>query len=196
MVWLNRSLAVCLAASMLALGCNPSSNYMRATGPLTAPRSNEAQIVFVRDSVLGSAIVLTIIDDKGNFIGESTANSHFASTLPPGKYTFIAWGEGTHAMRANVAAGKRYYVEVSPHMGAWSARFHLFAAKPKTERYKSVRESMASTETIAPLKEEGQAYVNGRATDRADAIRKGMARLAEYTPAELAERTLEESDGE
>jgi hypothetical protein len=181
---------------MFALGCNASSNYMGPAGPLTRPRSGEAQIVFVRDSALGSAVVLTIVDEKGNFVGESTAHSHFAVTVPPGKYTFIAWGEGTHAMRANVAPGKRYYVEVSPDMGVWSARFHLLAAKPNTEKWRSVHESMAGTEPTAPLQAQGQAYVSGRAADRADAIRKGLARLAGYTPAELAERTLEESDGE
>lgn len=185
-----------LAGSFMALsGCAATSRYM-VKGTEYAPVTPEvAQVVFVRPSGFARAIAATIVDSQGRFIGDSIPNSRFAVNFAPGEYTFIAWGEGTHSLKASLAAGKTYYIEVAPVMGVWAARFHLKALKPGGKNWDQLQDWLRESTPHTVQTAEGQQYVDGRREDAQDAITKGVARFAEYTPEEAAERTLAPSDG-
>lgn len=188
--------SVLVLGAGLALGaCAASSDYMRPGKPVGSAPGDMAQLVFVRPSSFAKGLTVVVLDAKGHFIGDSAPGSHFVVQVPSGEHTFIAWGEGTHSLKANVAAGKTYYVEVAPVMGVWSARFHLKALKPGSEKWVKVKEWIADTEPFDPMITEGQALVDRRREDAQDAITKGVARFAEYDAEELAERTLAPSDG-
>lgn len=176
--------------------CGATSDFMRPTpGMAKMSQSNgKAQIVFVRPSSFAKGILLTIIDSSGNFVGDSQPGSHFAIEVEPGEHVFIGWGEGTHALKANVEGGKTYFVEVAPKMGIWAARFHLLAIKPTTENWADRVEWMAETQTLVVNQAAGQQYhIRG---DRAnDPLSKGMEQLNSYNAEELDDRTLSPSDG-
>ena len=87
-----------------------------------APDPALAKVVFIRHSRLGGAIVVTILVQKGRYLGESEADSNFTVKMPPGDYVLASWSESTPAMRASLAAGRVYYVLVDPEMGWGSAR--------------------------------------------------------------------------
>ncbi|MEK7704219.1 MAG: hypothetical protein AAB426_04615 [Myxococcota bacterium] len=184
-----------IAGLSLASAC-ASSQYMRPAATLAPQAADMARVVFLRPSSMAGGITLTIVDDKGRFIGDSTPGSRFAADVTPGEHAFIAWGEGTHSMKARLASGKTYYVEVSPHMGAWSARFHLTAVKRGSASLGKLPDWLRETEQLEVLGAEGQRYVDGRRGTIEEVIQKGLARFAEYDEEERRERTLDPEDGQ
>ena len=190
----TRLSAVLVFASLLG-GCAAQSRFMRPGAEFPPVPSDAARVVFIRPSSFAFGVVVTIVDSEGRFIGDSSAKSRFAASLPAGEYTFVAWGEGTHSLKANIVAGRTYYVEVAPVLGVWSARFHLKAIKATTRNWPNLQVWLRDTSPRDVLQEEGQAYVAGRREAADDAIRKGVARFAEYNAEETDDRTLEPDDG-
>src|SRR5689334_11749984 len=120
---------VLVVVALTALtGCSFSAPHMRpaASGAIT-PDPAAATVVFVRPSRIGGAITSVIATTDGRFLGESQAKSYFVARLPPGDHLLVSWSESTPAMRASLAAGMIYYVEVAPKMGWGSARIQLLA---------------------------------------------------------------------
>jgi hypothetical protein len=195
---LRRSWMVGLCVVALsAAGCSASSEYMR---PVAAPQpvkpvADEATVVFVRPSSFGSALKQTILDGKGQFLGEALPSSRFAVKMPPGEHTFIVWAENTGAVKANLAAGKVYFVEVSLSMGALSARADLLPIKPGSESWGKLEEWLADTEMFDPDTSGGQAYLSERKEDVDERIKRAREHLANYDGDDLAEHTLAPADG-
>src|SRR5688500_8455849 len=131
---MRRALAVLIAAASMLVGCGAGSDYMRpGAAPKLEAEAETARVVFLRPSGFASAIKTTILDGHGQFLGDSLPTSYFVVDLPAGEHVFVAWAENTSALRAKLAPGKVYYVEVSPKMGAWSARVGLLALSPRSE---------------------------------------------------------------
>jgi hypothetical protein len=184
-----------LAAVVLAsAACGVKSPYMKPNAsPVGAAPSDSAQIVFVRP--LGGPLV-SILDSQGHYVGDSLPESHFAVTVPPGEHTFVAWSEGTHAMKANVAAGKTYYVEVLAVPGVWGARFHLKAIKSSLKSWPKLEDWMKKTMPHEVMQADGQAKVVDAKKAKADeTIAKGLQVFSKYDQKEADERTLAPSDG-
>ncbi|NUO53821.1 MAG: hypothetical protein HOV80_33670 [Polyangiaceae bacterium] len=183
--------------AFLVSGCAASSDYMRPleVPRMPAPSSDRATVIFVRPSSFAGSLLVTVLDDKGQFIGDALPSSWFFTSVEPGEHTFISWAENTAALRAKLAPGKLYFVEVDVKLGALSARAHLKALGPKSEAWEErdawLRDS-TQLEVDAPS---GQAYLDGRREDVEERIRRAHDALAKYSPAELADRTLAPADG-
>lgn len=191
----NRSVFLAAPVALLLAGC-ASSDYMRtASGPVAAPAADSATVVFLRPSGMGTAIRTTILDNNGTFLGDTLSSSYFAVKVPPGDHVFLAWAENTAALKATLAAGRTYYVKVSPRMGALSARMQLLAIKRGGEDWPKVKEWMGKKHLEADAAR-GQAFLDGRKDDVAKRIARANEILKEYDPKELEERTLLEADGE
>jgi hypothetical protein len=166
-----------------------------APAPAFAPAHGVATVAFLRPSGLGSAITFMIIDHNGRFLGDSTAGASFSVQLPPGEYLFIAEGENTAVMHANLGAERLYYIEVVPKMGLLSARVGLEPIKPGTDAWRKLPETIPDTTRLVPLFREGQAAIDATP----DVIQKRIATAKEkwagYSPAERVELGLEPADG-
>jgi len=199
-VWVNRRLsgiAGGLALAVSVAACTATSDYMmqpRVPVALVAP-PDAALVVFLRPSGYGRAVATTILDDSGRFLGDSIGETQFAVSLPPGKHVFLSWAENTAPLRADLLPGRVYYVEVSPRMGFWSTRVQLIALTPRSEHWSYVSEWLRDTTQLIPNGSAGQAYLNGRAEDVAERIRRARERLTQLDPQELDERTLLPEDG-
>ena len=196
---LRRSWIVGLGAlALTTAGCfSASSDYMR---PVASPQSvkpvaDQATVVFVRPSGFGGALKQTILDGKGQFLGDSLPSSRFAVKMPPGEHTFIVWAENTNAVKANLAAGKVYFVEVSLSMGALSARADLIPVKPGSEAWNDLDEWLADTEVFEPDTAGGQAYLSERKEDVDERIKRAQEHLAKYEGEDLALHTMAPGDG-
>jgi len=200
----SRLLRSALPAALLTLaaggsaGCAASSEYMvkmkgARTGIERSP--DAATVVFVRPSSYAAALGCTVLDGNGRYLGDALPSSYFAVKVRPGSHVFIAWAENTAALRATVEAGKIYFVEVSSKMGMFTARMHLLAIAPGTDSWKKVDEWLAESEAYAPDEPRGQAYLKKRAADTGERIDRANKILSEYSPSELAERTLTPTDG-
>jgi hypothetical protein len=191
---LRRSFLSLLALTALG-GC--ASKYMfRSETPLhIAPRSDAATVVFVRPSSFGAAVHPTIFDERGRFLGESEASSHFVAEVSPGEHTFVVWAENTGPIHANLAPGRVYFVEVAMKPGAFQPRAHLLAIAPRTESWASVREWMADTKPTVADHDAGQAYLDTRKEDVAERLHRAAEAFAELDDEERDARTLHPNDG-
>lgn len=190
-------LALTIATLALMLtGCSATSQYMVKAKSHAIDRSPDmATVVFIRPSNYAAAQLTTILDSKGRFLGDALPSSYFAVKVPPGEHVFISWAENTAALRANVAAGKIYFVEVSSKLGWMSARMHLLALGPNTDNWKHIDEWLGECTPYAPDEAQGQGYLKKRAADTGERIDRALDALSKYDAAELAERTLVPTDG-
>jgi hypothetical protein len=189
--------ALLLAMAIPLAGCSASSEYMReAAAPKLEAPSDKATVIFIRPSGYAAGIATTILDEKGHFLGDSLAETYFVAQVAPGKQTFIAWAENTAALTATLEAGKTYYVEVSPKMGAWSARVHLLALTPRSENWGELRGWLAESKYMQVDQRGGQAYLDSRKEDVAAKLQDAREVLSEYDAEELAARTLRAEDGQ
>lgn len=178
-------------------GCSAHSDYMQPVQApkLPTPASDKATVVFVRPSGFGSAILVTVLDDKGKFMGDSLPSSYFVRTLDPGDYLFISWAENTDGLKAHLEPGKVYFVEVEIKMGALSARSHLKALKPKSENWPKREEWLTESTQLSVDEGGGQAYLERRKEDVTERIRRAHEAMTKYDPEETGERTLVAADG-
>lgn len=86
------------------------------------PPAGKAMIIFVRSSGGGGVANYTLLDGKGNFVGELPAKGHTKYVTDAGHRTFIVWAENTTMVEADIAADKTYYVR--------SARAHGLVVRP------------------------------------------------------------------
>jgi hypothetical protein len=177
-------------------GCSASSQYMHEVKtPMPQARPDAATVIFMRPSSYASALTTTIFDERGRFYGDSLPESYFAVSVEPGEHIFISWAENTGALRASLAAGRIYFVEVAPKVGVLSARVHLLAITPQRESWGKLREWLGSSKHLEPDLAGGQRYLNGRNEDVTERIRRAYDAVQNYSVEERAERTLRPEDG-
>lgn len=199
---MSRLKLVVLASVLFVFGC--ASNPMKISNDVAvaAPKGNEAQIVFMRDSFVGSAInasLYELTDGDPVFIGIISNGTKIVHKVSPGKHTFMVVSEAADFMEAELLAGKTYYSLATPRMGAWKARFSLWPIKadPGSEYNTSSSDFTAwkNGTKVAVNSSEAQAWY---AANKASII----AKKNDYWPVwqkksdeDLAKRSLSPEDG-
>jgi hypothetical protein len=109
----------------LGLGACGGAKMLKADQE-PAVKQDEAMLVFMRSSFVGSAISASVFDVSGaenKFIGIVNNGTKVAYPVKPGKHVFMVVSEAADFMEAAVVPGKTYYAMVTPRIGAWKARF-------------------------------------------------------------------------
>jgi len=128
--WLKFT-SIMIVVLLFFVGCAGSSKYMRVVPDQQVsyiPNDDESVIIFMRPQTLGFAIQSSVFDistDENKLVGIVSAKKKVAYRTEPGKHFFMVVGESADFMKADIMAGKTYYVLVNPRMGAWKARFSL-----------------------------------------------------------------------
>lgn len=190
------SLSVLVTVLATLTGCVIKAPHMRpAASGAISPDPAAATVVFVRHSILGSAITSVIATTQGRFLGESQAKSYFAAKLPPGEHLLVSWSESTPALRATLAAGMIYYVEVAPKMGWGSARIQLIALGPRRPSWVELPGWLREGEALEADLAGGAALLQERAGKFAERVRAAEASYQGYSAEDREERTLRADDG-
>jgi hypothetical protein len=109
-----------LVLSTLLVGCAfTPSQMVRATA---APQldAGKALLTFLRPSNYGGAVSFGIWDSE-QFLGELKGESSVSCLVSPGEHVFLAKAENWAVTKAQLAAGKRYYLLMRPRMGIMKA---------------------------------------------------------------------------
>jgi hypothetical protein len=125
-MYTRRTLGLALGSSVLLALAGCGSTVMVKSDKAIKVSQGEAQMVFMRASMLGGAITAAVYDVTGpeaKFIGLIDHSSKLAYPVSPGEHTFMVVSEAADFMKATVSAGKTYYALVTPRPGAWRARF-------------------------------------------------------------------------
>ena len=155
-------------------GC--SSSMMKPAEVIQA--SPEYAVVnFLRPSSFGGAIMFGMWD-RENLVGILTSKNYIQYKARPGEHIFLARAENWSVIKANVLAGKTYYVLASPRMGWGKARVSLEVLKPDDKR---IDEWMASLKPIAVDPAQRDAYVKERESSIKQAVENVQNGSAEFS---------------
>lgn len=174
----------------LMAGCGSQSMVEVAVPLPDLPRSGAAMVVFIQPSSYAQDEYFPIFDHHGRFLGDSEPVTWFAVELPPGAYEFYAAAQNTAAVHATLAANRTYFVEVASRPGFFKMRAQLLPIAPRFSSWDERETWLAETQA------QRAAYASTLdADDIADIVAAGHENLADYSPEELARRTLLATDG-
>jgi hypothetical protein len=182
---------------VLLAGCAGSSRYMTKdeTPDAIEPQAGQALIVFVRPSGAAYAMEFSVIDDKGNYIGQVPAKGHVLHAAAPGRHTYIVWAENTAVLDAEVAAGKTYIVEVAPRMGMWAARAHLLPVKRGSEDWDEAMEWVKETAQWDVDPALAKQWKDHKREGLEKQLQRAKEMWAKYDDEDKEKRTMRPADG-
>jgi hypothetical protein len=183
------------AVLLLGLTAYASNLMVKVDRPLT-PKPDQALIIFMRlPASFGKAFLfddygqsVSLHDVSGNdtkLLGIVKGGTKVSYDVVPGEYTFMVVGEAADFMKATVAAGKIYYVLVTPRVGFWQARYSLRPLR-QSDFVNPDFPKWESSTYLVDNTPESEEWAKKHATD----IEKKRAR---YWP-EWSAKTLEERD--
>ncbi len=172
-------------------GCSSSMMQKGSIIDISTLAQEHALVTFIRPSVFGGAIKFAIWD-KENFVGILTANSYIQYKAEPGEHLFIGRAENWSYVKANLEAGKQYYIIGKVFPGFWKARVALdpvtkedLSDQAETRKIDKWISSLNPTKIIP---EKRDAYVN----PRLDHIRRA---INDYKSGDVKYGTIEAADG-
>lgn len=195
---------VVLACVMSGLICACASTKMidAEQQSLAAPPADEALIVFLRPSATGGAVQSAVYDatDGGaEFVGILSSGKKLAHLVKPGQHTFMVVSEAADFLEAEVEGGKTYYAMVTPRMGAWRARFSLHPVhNGGPGRYQvdsSEFRKWNSRTKLSRNTPKSYAWAEENHDSVVQKQREYWEVWQQKSPADLAQRTLNPSDG-
>lgn len=193
---------VAAVAALFLVGCGSNPMKVTEVTKVEAPASDQAQVVFMRSSFVGSAISSSLYDVTSGepvFIGILNNGTKVPYVTSPGKHVFMVVAESADYMEANLEAGKTYYGMATPRMGAWKARFSLWPIKrsesaPYPLGSKEVESWIASTKLATLTEKANQWFVKNKANITAK-HNKYWPTWLDNAPEDIAARTLDPEDG-
>nr|WP_202410430.1 hypothetical protein [Pseudomaricurvus sp. HS19] len=185
---------------MVGCASNPMAVSNQTT--VTSLGDDKAQVVFMRDTFVGSAINASLYDvtnEEPVFIGIISNATKVSYATSPGKHTFMVVSEAADFMEADLSAGKTYYSLVTPRMGAWKARFSMWPIKSSSgAQYRTdspeFKQWQANTKN-AQLTEKAEAWFAANKSSIVAKQKKYEAAWNQKSAEDLAERTLNPEDG-
>lgn len=177
-------LLLCLSAIMLLMSCG--SSIMMTAKALDAADENYALVTFLRPSMFGGAIQFGIWDGE-EFVGVLSSGKSIQYKAAPGEHIFFGRAENWACVKANVEAGKSYFILAKPIMGLMKARVSLDPLNKGDETPAQVMKWAKELErqTVIPAERDG--YIKPR-------LKEVKAALKNYQDGKVEFLVLEASD--
>jgi len=109
------------------------SNLLTLAQTITPPSEGKAVVYFARTSSLGFAINFSYYDGD-RFIGKFNGPKYLRYECEPGEHVFWARTENRDFVAADLEAGKIYFIEAEPNMGAIKAAVQLEPINPSDKK--------------------------------------------------------------
>src|SRR5262245_49800642 len=119
-----RPLSIVLCAAVLLLaGCAQAPT--RPAKYVAKPDSSQAIVTFVRESVFVGDGSPVYIWDGDKFVGTLASHTLVQYRVAPGPHVFMAAAENWSYVKADLQAGKHYYIKANIFPGVLMSRFVL-----------------------------------------------------------------------
>ncbi len=189
-------------SALLMAGCASVPMDIAPEQTFVEVKPDESQVVFFRDSFVGSAIGSSIYDVKGDdaqFLGILANGNKIAVKIKPGKHLFMVISEAADFMNADLIGGKTYYAIVTPRMGLWKARFSMWPVSidPTSEFNTTdgrLEKWMADTTLVTTSDAAGAWYQENRISIESK-MREYLPVWNQKSAADRDKRTLKPEDG-
>lgn len=166
---MNRFKICAITIGFIALstlfGCaTPNMKLSQSATAIEQAPAEKALVTFIRPSRLGFAISASVYDGD-NFIGFVPYQTRLDFLTDPGEHTFMVVSEAADFLRADLLAGKQYFIKVVPRMGAWRARFSILPVTkadldtPEVQKWISEAQPVANIDAAYSWAEENQPSV-------------------------------------
>lgn len=191
---IKTSLSVIAIVGVVLTGCvtpKPNMSNSVVSSKPVEKRADKALVYFVRPQFLGFAINAAVYDgDK--FIGIVPYDQKLPYIADPGAHTFMVISEAADFMAADLVAGKTYYAQVMPRMGAWKARFSLDPISKAEFATPEIRQKIDA----APVIENKPAAYKWAEDNKASVLQKKAEFWAKWSEKDKSQQpTLRAEDG-
>ena len=115
--------------------------------PLTS--EDKALVVFFLASKRSGGVHATLADGD-EFITHLVKRTCFYYQSVPGYHMFSVVGEAADFLEADLMAGKTYFIQVAPRMGAWKARFSLLPFTEQSGNWDKHDKWLSSCKVVVP----------------------------------------------
>jgi hypothetical protein len=185
-------------------GCSGSGSLMQPSPAqeLIGPQSDQAQVVFMRTSIVAGAItaeLFEVVDGELKFIGALPTGKKIVHKTSPGKHIYMAYGTAADFMLANVEGGKTYYSIVRPNWATGGFAPTPVRTDGNTDYNTSIAEFKKWRDGTKLLEVKDQAKANAwfaANREKLQEIYKNYwARFQQKDMQQKAERTLNPQDG-
>jgi hypothetical protein len=140
-------------------GC--ASSMMKQTQKIENLQTNKAMVTFLRPTIFGGAIQFGMWDGE-QFVGILSANSYIQYFATPGEHYFLGRAENWSCVKANLEAGKKYYIIGKVFPGFWKARIAFDPIKKGDEPQSQVDEWMNNLKPTSIDESKKDEYVRPR----------------------------------
>ncbi len=106
---------------------------MKETTDKTNPDTENANITFIRPQSYAKDMAFGIWNES-KFLGNLKGETYFQIKVPAGKHNFFGKSEHFSVLKADVEAGKNYYIQVAANMGWSQAHVKLLPIKSDKEQ--------------------------------------------------------------
>lgn len=166
-------------------GC--ASPMMKQVQKIDLAETNKAMVTFLRPTVFGGAIQFGMWDGD-QFVGILSANSYIQYLVTPGEHYFLGKAENWSCVKANLEAGKKYYIIGKVFPGIWKARIAFDPIKTGDEPQSQVDEWMKTLKPTSIDESKKDDYVRPR-------INEVRNQVGEFKAGKGTCEMLELSDG-
>lgn len=168
----------CIALAVFATACGPKITI--PTPAIDSPSTDKALITFVRATKFGYKSDFHLWDSH-DYVGTIYGGQYIQKEVDPGEHMFIAHGQNWAYIKANLEAGKKYYILLNVSMGfSHAAVIPVPIVKGGEYNQDNINEWMANLTSVGPNPEAADAFVASRAEQIERAVSNGEAPDAKF----------------
>lgn len=156
-----------LAAATFYAGCASTSSAMMDAQRKEKPASGKAMVTFLRPGPLSAPYKFGIWDNE-KFVGVLESSSYIQYETEPGEHMFLGRAENWAYVKANLEAGKEYFLRVKIFPGWSKMRIALDPIPPSHADSKQLDLWLNGNQPRQPNPQKAAEYVTAH---RADAER-------------------------
>lgn len=150
------------------------TNQVKPEAILAKPGKGKCMVYFARRETAALLVKFSIYDGD-LFLGKLGAKKYFAYECDPGEHVFIAKGENTFYVDANLEEGKTYVIDLKVKVGIISARVSLSPLDQSNKKFE--KEKTKFLEFISKKEGELLSEENNKEsddnTDEEEAVSRG-----------------------
>ncbi len=172
-------LTICLGLAFSCLACGPKITI--PTPAIDSPSSEMALITFVRATKFGYKSDFHLWDSR-DYVGTIYGGQYIQKEVVPGEHMFIAHGQNWAYIKANLEAGKKYYILLNVTMGFSHAAVIPVPLTKEQTKYgqNEINEWLSNLTSVGPNPEAAEAFVEDRAPQIERAVENGLAPDAKF----------------
>jgi len=171
--------AICLGLLLTCTACGP--RLMVPAQTIIAAKPDTALITFVRATKFGYKSDFHLWDST-DYVGTIYGGQYIQKEVAPGEHMFIAHGQNWAYIKANLEAGRKYYIVLNVTMGFTHAAVVPAPITKDQSKYgqSDINEWLAKLDPVTPNPEGAAPFIEDRRPQVEQAVANGQKPDAKF----------------